>query len=283
MQHLEHELIASDASRLFAQSWLPADRPERVVVIAHGLAEHSGRYAGFAEQLTARGMAVHALDHRGHGRSPGRRANIERFDTVVEDLSALVSDAARRHPGARVTLLGHSMGGAIALACALRHPEPLHDLVLSAPALAADPAVPGLQVGLVRLLSRWLPDAGALKLPAAAISRDPEVVRAYETDPLVYRGPVPARTLAELFDAMAAFPATVGALRLPVLVLHGTGDTLVALEHCRPVYDRIATPDKTVKTYDGLFHEVVNEPERERVIADLLAWLDARSASPGPG
>lgn len=277
MQHLEREMTASDCSRLFAQAWLPAESPARVVVIAHGLAEHSGRYAGFAQRLASRGFAVHALDHRGHGRSPGRRANIECFDTVVEDLATLVSGATQQHPGVPVTLLGHSMGGAIALACALHHPDLLHDLVLSAPALAPDPAVPGLQVRLVRFLSRWLPDVGALKLPAEAISRDPEVVRAYEADPLVYRGAVPARTLAELFDAMGVFPATAGALRLPVLVLHGTGDTLVALEHCRPVYEAFGSPDSTVKAYDGLFHEVLNEPERERVIADLLAWLDARS------
>ena len=278
MRHLERELTASDCSRLFAQSWLPAETPGRAVVLAHGLAEHSGRYATFAERLNARGFAVHALDHRGHGRSPGRRANIECFDTVVEDLAVLVSEAARQHPGVPLTLLGHSMGGAIALACALRHPEAMHSLVLSAPALAADPAVPGLQVWLVRLLSRWLPDVGALRLPAEAISRDPEVVQAYEADPMVHRGAVPARTLAELFDAMAAFPATVGALRLPVLVLHGTGDTLVALEHCRPVYERFGSPDSTVNVYGGLFHEVLNEPERERVITDLLAWLDARPA-----
>ena len=269
-------MTASDCTQLFAQSWLPADEPSRIVVISHGLAEHSGRYDGFARGLAGRGFAVHALDHRGHGRSPGRRANIERFDTVVEDLAALVADAARQHPGVPLTLLGHSMGGAIALACALRHPERLHDLVLSAPALGADPAVPTLQVRLVRLLSRWLPDVGALKLPLEAISRDPEVIQAYKDDPMVYCGAIPARTLAELFDAMSTFPGTVGALRLPVLVLHGTGDTLVALEHCLPVYDRIGSQDKTVITYEGLFHEVLNEPERERVVADLLAWLDAR-------
>ena len=277
MQHLEWQITASDCTPLFAQAWLPAGEPGRILVIAHGLAEHSGRYAGFAQRLVGRGFAVHALDHRGHGRSPGRRANIEHFDTVVEDLHAVVTKAARQHPGVPVTLLGHSMGGAIALACALRHPEPLHHLVLSAPAVGTDPAVPGLQVRLVRALSRWLPDVGVLKLPAAAISRDAEVIRAYEQDPMVYRGAIPARTVAELFDVMGRFPALAGALRLPVLVLHGTGDTLVALEHCRPVYERLGSSDKTVIHYEGLFHEVLNEPERERVVADLLAWLEART------
>ena len=129
----------------------------------------------------------------------------------------------------------------------------------------------------VRLLSRAAPNTGAMTLPAAAISRDPAVVRAYEADPLVFRGAVPARTLVELIDAIAGFPADAPRLKLPVLVQHGTGDSLVPLAAVRPVYERLGSNPKlrTLRVYEGLFHEAYNEPERHRVITDLEAWLDA--------
>jgi len=224
-----------------------------------------------------RGFAVYALDHRGHGHSPGRRANIQRFGYVVEDLHALVRRAAAENPGLPVSLIGHSMGGAIALECALRHPQAQRQLVLSAPALASGEDVPPLKIALARLLSVLLPNAGALTLPAEALSRDPEVVRAYEEDPLVYRGAIPARTLAELFKAMKSFPDSAPGLEVPVLVLHGTGDTVVPLAAVEGVLARLGPVDKTIHRYEGLYHEVFNEPERERVIADLLDWLDARA------
>ena len=269
---------ASVAARPFTQSWLPQGAPRALVVISHGLAEHSGRYVELAGRLTARGYAVHALDHRGHGRSAGRRSNIERFADVVSDLGDLVGRARHEHPGVPMFLLGHSMGGAIAFACALEHQAELRGLVLSAPALASGEHVPPIKLLLLRFLSLVAPDLGALTLPAAAISRDPAVVSAYEHDPLVDRGAVPARTMAELVIAMAAFPARAPRLRLPVLVQHGTGDLLVPLAACQPIYDRLGDPRvRTVKLYDGLYHEVYNEPERDRVIGDLLDWLDAQA------
>jgi alpha-beta hydrolase superfamily lysophospholipase len=261
--------------QLYAQAWLPERELRAIVVISHGLAEHSGRYAALAARLVDRGYAVYALDHRSHGRSSGPRANIERFAYLVSDLGAFVGRAQRQHPDASTFLLGHSMGGAIALACALRNAGALKGLVLSSPALAAGQAVPPFKAAVVRLLSRFSPNTGALTLPAAAISRDPAVVKAYETDPLVYRGAVPARTLVELLDAMATFPVLAPGLKPPVLVQHGTADSLVPLAATRPLYDRLGDPKRrTVRLYDRLFHESYNEPEREQVIADLEAWLE---------
>jgi alpha-beta hydrolase superfamily lysophospholipase len=269
------QLPGVQGATLFAQAWLPEHDPRGVVVISHGLAEHSGRYAALAARLAAHGRAVYALDHRGHGRSSGRRANIERFSYLVSDLGAFVGRAQRQHPEAAVFLLGHSMGGAIALASAVRSPGGLNGLVLSAPALAAGEAVPPFKAFVVRLLSRFAPDTGALTLPAAAISRDPAVVRAYESDPLVFRGAIPARTLVELLDAMASFPESVARLQVPVLVQHGTADRLVPLAVTRPIYERLGNRKlRSVRLYDGLFHEAYNEPERDQVIADLEAWLE---------
>jgi len=270
------QLPGCQDAQLFAQAWLPERDPRAVVVISHGLAEHGGRYAELAARLVSSGYAVYALDHRGHGRSTGERANIDRFAYVVSDLSAFVGRAQQQHPDAPVFLLGHSMGGAIALDCALRYLGSLRGLVLSAPALAPGEAVPPLKAWIVRLLSRLAPGTGALTLPAAAISRDPAVVRAYEADPLVFRGAIPARTLVELLDAMAAFPESAPRLKVPVLVQHGTGDRLVPVAATRPVYERLGRAGlRTVRLYDGLYHEAYNEPEREQVIADLEAWIAA--------
>jgi len=264
-------------AELFARAWTPERDPRAVVVISHGLAEHSGRYEGLAARLVQEGFAVFALDHRGHGKSGGAaRANIGRFEHVVRDLGAFVARAQGEHPGRRMILFGHSMGGLIALACALHDQQALHALVLSAPALAAGEAASPLKLLAARLLSVIAPSTGALTLPASAVSRDPSVVRAYEQDPLVFRGSIPARTLVELLGAMTATAARAPELRLPVLVQHGTADQLVPLLAVQPIYRRLGDErTRSLRTYEGLYHEVYNEPERERVIGDLVRWLEA--------
>lgn len=259
---------------LYAQAWLPDEVPQVLLVVSHGLAEHSGRYADFASHLVGHNCAVYALDHRGHGRSGGPRANIERFEYVVSDLGTFVGRAQRQHPGVPVVLLGHSMGGAIALACALRYQDVLRALVLSAPALAPPEPPTGLRRLALRASSAWRPDSGVLQLQPSYVSRDPEVVKAYESDPRVFRGPIPARTVAELLDGMDAIAVRARELRLPVLVQHGTADRLVPLAAVQPVYQHLGLPKRrTVHLYDGLYHEVYNEPERERVLRDLVNWL----------
>lgn len=280
MPHVESSFVGAEGLRLHTQAWLPAGEPVGAVVIAHGLAEHSGRYGELVARLLQRDYAVHSFDLRGHGRSPGPRAYIGRFAYLVADLNTCLDSVAARHPGKPLLLLGHSMGGAIAFACALDRQQDLGGLILSAPALGAEPGVPKIQIAVARLLSRVLPRVGAITLPADAISRDPAVVRDYEQDPLVYRGPVPARTAVELLDAMSRFAARAAELRLPVLILHGTADRLISIAAARPVYERIGSADKTLRLYPGLFHEIFHEPERDAVFADLEAWLDAhRSAT----
>jgi len=278
MRHLELPIAGIGGVALYGQAWLPEAPPSALVVLAHGLAEHSGRYGALAERLTAQRYAVFALDHRGHGRSEGPRANIERFAHLVSDFSTFAGRVSRQYPDVPLFLCGHSMGGAVAFASASQLQAPLRGLVLSAPALAAGEAVPPLKLALVRVLSLIAPNAGALTLPADAVSRDAAVVRAYESDPLVFRKAVPARTLAELLAAMQGFPQLARQVRLPVLIQHGTADSLVPLAAARPLYQEIAATDRTLKLYEGLYHEVYNEPEREQVIADLLGWLGMRAA-----
>jgi alpha-beta hydrolase superfamily lysophospholipase len=274
MRHREFTAAGIGGVDLYAQAWLPEIAPRAVIVVSHGLAEHGGRYETLAGELVQREYAVYAVDHRGHGRSSGPRANIGRFAHLVADFCAFTGRCARQHPDTPVFMLGHSMGGAVAFASALRLQQTLRGLVLSAPALAAGQPVPRLQELFVRFLSVVTPNVGALTLPADAVSRDPTVVARYAADPLVHHKSIPARTLVELLGAMQGFPAGASDLRLPTLVLHGTADRLVPLAATRRVYEAFATRDCVVKLYEGLYHEVFNEPERERVMADLFRWLE---------
>jgi len=274
MRHREFSAAGIGGIDLHAQAWLPESSPRAVIVVSHGLAEHGGRYETLAGELVQRECAVYAVDHRGHGRSSGPRANIDRFAHLVADFCAFTGRCAGQHPETPVFMLGHSMGGAVAFASALRLQHMLRGLILSAPALATDQSVPPLQEMFVRLLSVIAPNTGALTLPADAVSRDPSVVARYAADPLVHHKAIPARTLVELLGAMQGFPASAPDLRLPTLVLHGTADKLVPLAATRLVYEAFGTRDCVVKLYDGLYHEVFNEPERERVTADLFRWLE---------
>jgi len=272
MQHKVFTTPGRGGLDLYAQAWLPDTAPRAVVIVAHGLGEHSGRYGRLATDLVAAGHAVYALDHRGHGKSPGARANIERFEYVVADLCAFAGRAERQHLDTPAILLGHSMGGAIAFATALRMQQSLRGLVLSAPALGVAPP-PTLQRLVASALSAVAPNVGVLKLSPPDVSRDPLVVREYIADPLVHHAAVPARTLVELLRAMEQFPAQLPQLRLPTLVLHGTADRLVPYAEVRPLCQAIDARVRTLRTYDGLYHEVFNEPERGKVLQDLLRWL----------
>jgi acylglycerol lipase len=263
--------------RIQYRTWLPAGEPIGVVVIAHGFAEHGGRYARVADRLVAEGLAVRAADHRGHGLSEGKRTSVVRFDDYVDDLTTVIEQAREEWAPRRVILLGHSMGGLIALRLAVRASVPIDGLVLSAPA-ACPRDVSKLTLMVGRALSRLAPNTGVLRLPLNRISRDPAVVDAYNHDPLVFRTPIRARLGAEMLTAMERVDAGLPRLRVPLLVMQGTADGLVDPE-CGPhVYERAGSADKTLKMYDGLWHESFNEPERDHVLDDLATWVRAHLA-----
>lgn len=274
-RHEEGRFAGVGGIEIYWQAWLPVATPRAVVTIAHGGAEHSGRYAWTAGQLNARGYAVYAIDHRGHGRSAGPRAYVDRVDNAVADLHALCALARERHPGLPFFLLGHSMGGLISLAYALRYQDELDGLALSAP-LAVLEANPAARV-TVRALSAIAPRLPIYKIDGTTVSRDPEVVRAYDADPLNHRGMLPARTVAEIAATVATFADRLPELRLPILTVYGSGDRLVDNAGSVLVDERSGSDDSTLIAYDGLYHEVLNEPERDRVIADVADWIDART------
>jgi alpha-beta hydrolase superfamily lysophospholipase len=273
---VEGRLDGAEGVELYWQGWLPDADPRALVVIAHGASEHSSRYAHVGARLAAAGYAVYALDHRGHGRSEGKRAQLGRIEHVVADLRAFIDLARRRHPGARVYLLGHSMGGAISIAYAVRHQGTLAGLLLSGP--VADPhAANAVTRALSKVVSAIAPDLGVFAVDASLVSRDPDVVRSYEQDPLNYHGKLPARTVAELTGAVARFPDEVRGLRLPLLVMHGRADGLAPVAGSRMVHDRAGSEDKELEIYDDLYHEILNEPEQDRVLDRIVGWLDERS------
>ena len=274
MQRQEGTFTGARGVRIHHRSWSPPGDIVARVTVAHGFAEHSGRYDRLAQRLVEAGYAVSAIDHRGHGMSGGARTRVVRFSDYVDDLKTLVDADAERWPGAPALLLGHSMGGLIALAYAVAHPASLHALVVSAPAACPGNVSPST-IALGRVLSRVAPGAPVLRLPLERISRDPAVVAAYNSDPLVFRSPIRARLGAEMLSTMERVDRALPSLRLPLLVMQGTADGLVD-PGCGPhVYGLAGSPDKTLKMYDGLWHEIFNEPERDQVIADLISWLDA--------
>jgi alpha-beta hydrolase superfamily lysophospholipase len=268
--------------RIFWRSWAPDGGAVRaMIVLVHGLGEHSGRYDHVVARLVDAGYAVHAVDHRGHGRSDGPRAFIEDMDNAVADVDVLIDRAVAAQPGVPVFMLGHSMGGLIALRYALAHQDRLAGLVLSA-ALAQLDAVPKPLELVGRALSVIAPRAPLIAIDPELVSRDPAVVAAYRSDPLVHHGKIPARTAAQLADAVARFPSTVGAITVPTLILYGTADGLAPPAGSVMLGERIGAEDKTITAYDGLFHEILNEPEREAVLEDIVGWLGARVGIPAP-
>jgi acylglycerol lipase len=253
-----------------------SDPPAAVVVLVHGAGEHSGRYEHVAERLVGDGYAVHALDHRGHGRSQGPRALIDRVDHAVTDLNALVSAAVQHESAASipVVMVGHSMGAMIALRYAGYHQHRLDGLALSS-ALASIEASPALRI-VGRVISAVTPTLGLITIDSSLISRDPDVVAAYRSDPLVHHGKLPARTAAEIADTVAGFPSQVHEITIPTLIMYGTEDRLCPPTGSEMLGERIGAADKRVIRYQGLYHEIFNEPERDAVLSDLSGWLAAR-------
>ena len=279
----ESSLAGTGGLRIYWQSWLPEGPTRAVIVLAHGYGEHSGRYRHVAVRFADEGFAVYALDHRGHGRSEGRRPIIDRMDHAVADLDSLVRIASAEHPDQRLFVLGHSMGGCIAVSYAMRHQDRLDGLILSGPLAALEAASPIVRM-LARGLSAIAPGYPVTEIDASLISRDPAVVRDYEADPLVHHGKMPARTAAEMVAAVESFPDGVPEITVPVLIAYGTADGLCPPAGSLMLHQRIGSPDKTLKPYEGLYHEILNEPEQDQVMDDICGWLEAHTPlSPAGG
>jgi len=272
--HVDGRLTGARGVSLYWQGWRRASPPTGVLMICHGLGEHSGRYRTVVDTLVPDGWAVYGLDLRGHGRSAGRRAHLDGYPDWLADLAAFRRLVVSRHPDLPAFLLGHSMGGQIALAYALEHQDDLRGLVLSAPVLASN-AVPQAAVPVLRALAKVAPTLRPAGIDPTKISKDPDVVAAYQADPLVHHGHPTLGLSAALFGQFDVLPERARALRVPVLMQYGTLDELVDASGFRRLESTWGSPDRTVRRYEGLWHEIYNEPEREAPLQDLREWLSA--------
>ena len=293
VEHREEKFLSAEGLKLFAQSWRPAtSTPTAVLMIVHGLKDHSSRYAALAEELVPRGFAGHAFDLRGHGLSEGARVWVDEFEQYVDDLGRFLALVRTREPGRPIFLFGHSMGGAIVTRYVLEKKKPalspslgsgaapIRGLVLSAPALKPGAEISRVTIAAAKLLGAVTPSLAVLDLDVRLFSRDPAVVRDTEADPLVYNLKGPARTGAELLRTLQWIGERMEDVEVPLLILHGTADRITNPEGSRELAQRARSTDKTLHLYTGLYHDLLHEPERAMVAADLRRWLEARAVAP---
>ena len=275
MNHQEGDFKGIRDLKIYYQCWLPEKDPKAVLLIVHGLAEHSGRYMNLVNHFVPLGYAIYGVDHIGHGKSDGLRVYVEQFEDftdTLKDFSHMIRDWQPKKP---IFLIGHSMGGLISSIFLLDHQDELSGAVLSGPSVKV-PDMSSVTILAGKLFSTLMPKLGLLALEADGVSRDPEVVKAYINDPLVYTGKITARLAAELLKAMKSAAAGASKITLPILIAQGSEDRLVDPDGAQMLHDTVGSVDKTLKIYDGLYHEIFNEPEHHKVLGDVEAWLESR-------
>ncbi len=271
---LEDSFPARDGTRLFERCWRPGGGPRAEVLLVHGFIEHGGRYAPTAEALARRGYAVSVMDLRGHGKSAGPRCWIRGFDEYVDDLDCFFARVVRRGEGKPVFVLGHSLGGLIALRWCIGCRREPSGLILSGPVLQVGHRLFPWLRHLARLGSILFPRLRWARMGGRNISRDAAIVAEFRDDPLVFHGRFPVRSGAEILRAGALARAAFEEVRTPLLILHGAADRVAAVEASQELFERAGAADKTLRVYPGLYHEVLNEPEKEQVLADLIQWIE---------
>ncbi len=273
MERTEGTFKGSKGLNLYYQCWLPNANPKAVLLVVPGLAEHSGRYTNLVNYFVPKDYAVCGLDTQGHGKSEGPRCYIDRFQDYVNDVKIFFDIVHQKYGDRKVFLLGHSMGSAIAIVYTSQHQAELAGLIMSGATLKPGSSIPSALKVIVGVISKLFPKMGVAVIDASAISQDKAVVDAYVNDPLVYRGKVTARLGAELVKVLNQMPKLIPKVTLPIIIMYGTEDRLSNPEGSQMLYDLVGSRDKTIKKYEGFYHEIFNEPEHLRVMADLEAWL----------
>ena len=276
MEHKDGFFKGVRESNIYYQAWLPETECKAVLLVVHGLAEHCGRYMNVVNHFVPLGYAVYGLDHVGHGKSEGTRVYVERFEDYTDTLKIYFDMVRQEQPDKPIFLVGHSMGGLISAAYLLEHQNELTGAVLSGASVKMSGDISPVVVFMGKLLSTLAPKAGLMALEAEGVSRDPAVVEAYVNDPLVYTGKMTTRLAAELIKAVQRVNNEAAKITLPILIVQGSEDKLVDPAGAKLLYDTVSSVDKTLKVYEGFYHEVFNEPEHEQVLDDVETWLEQR-------
>jgi alpha-beta hydrolase superfamily lysophospholipase len=259
---------------IFTRSWRPASgKPRGVVVIVPGFNSHSGMYTWVADQLVAKNLAVYAIDLRGRGKSDGERFYVAKFSDYVDDVATFVKAAKTQEPGLPVFLLGHSAGGVVSCLYTLDHQSEIAGLICES--FAHEVPAPDFALAVLKGLSHVAPHAHVLKLKNEDFSRDPKVVAAMNSDPLIAHESQPTQTVAEMVRADERLKKEFPRIKLPVLILHGTADKATKPSGSKRFYELASSTDKTLKLYEGGYHDLLNDTEKDIVMADIQRWLDA--------
>lgn len=270
----EETIESAKGLRIFVRSWAPEGTPRGVLVICHGVNSHGGQYAWAAEQFAAAGLAVFALDLRGRGRSEGERFYVEDIADYVSDLAHTIELATSRHPGAPVYLLGHSAGGVVSASYVLDNQSKVAGFICES--FAFQVPAPGFVLTAIKGISHLAPRLPVLTLKNEDFSRDPKAVAALNSDPLTAHEAQPAVTVAALVRADERLHDAFPSITLPVLIMHGTSDNATVCRGSQFFYDTAGASDKTLKLYDGHYHDLLNDIGKEQVLADILGWIDQR-------
>ncbi len=260
--------------KIFVRSWRPPTAPRAVVVICHGVNSHSGQYIWVGEQFAAAGHAVYALDLRGRGRSEGERFYVEDVADYVSDVAGTIALAKSRHPGVKVFLLGHSAGGVVSSTYVLEHQSEVAGFICES--FAFQVPAPGFALAAIKGLSHIAPRLPVLTLKNEDFSRDPKAVEALNSDPLTAHEVQPAITVAALVRADERLRDEFPRITLPVLIMHGTEDKATVCHGSEFFHETAGSTDKTLKLYQGHYHDLLNDVGKEQVIADIKGWIDAR-------
>ncbi len=276
MTYVEETVTASDGLRLFVRRRGVANARGEVALV-HGFGEHSGRYDRLGVHLNAHGYSVSGYDHRGHGLSDGLPGHVETFGEYEDDLDRIIAAVRARSEGRPIFLIGHSMGGLIALRYVAKRSSAIAGVVISAPLIGLATPVPAHKLLIARVAARLAPYLRLKnEINPADLSRDQEVGKAYAADPLVNRK-VSARWFAEATRAMLEVNEWVPRIMLPLIVMHGTEDRLASVGAAKRMFERIGASDKELVIYPGFYHELFNEPEKQQIFDRVTVWMDKRN------
>jgi len=259
---------------IFTRSWKPEGKPRGVVVIVPGFNSHSGQYLWVGEQFAARGLSVYALDLLGRGRSDGERFYVEKIEDYVDDVATLVTMAKSQNPGLPVFVLGHSAGGVVSCVYTLDHQSEIDGLICES--FAYELPVPDLVLSFLKGLSHITPHTHVFSLKNEDFSRDHRVVESMNSDPLIKGESQPAQTAAVMINADSRLRNEFPLISLPLLILHGTRDKATKPSGSQHFYEQAGSTDKTLKLYEGHFHDLLNDVDKELVMADITDWIGVR-------